>query len=705
VFRVSALALLALGAACSRAPQPAPSSADAGYINAQECAPCHFAETKKYRNTGMGRSFRSTTEAPDFIAATGTFVHAASGLRYEFRKQNGRFYLKRTSSEGEELEKEIHYAVGSGIHAQTYLHRTSDGRLLQLPVSWYAENGGTLAMSPGYDTAAHPDFRRAIRADCLFCHNAYPGGEVSSQGDARWPEQIPNGIDCQRCHGPGRAHLDAVKAGKPAAAVRAAIVNPKRLAPDRELEVCMQCHLETTSFELPNAIHRFGRGVFSYRPGEPLGDYQLQFDHAPGMGHEDKFEIAGAAYRLRQSACFLKSNGALRCSTCHNPHDIPRGDAARTHHAAVCNSCHQAVLADAVKKGRHPAGADCAGCHMPKRRTEDVVHAAMTDHKIQRRKSPGDLLAPRAERHHKPGQGYRGEVVLYYPPSLPPGADRDLYLAAAQVTQGANIAAGIPALRQALDRHKPARPEFYVELGLALAASGDKAGAATAYRQALDRDANWLPALRGLGTLESNAALLEKARALDPRDAATLQELARAHHAAGDQAKAYDALTTAANADPDSAEIREALAGMQMGRGELAAAEQNYQQALRLNPAAARARFGFATLLAGTGRFPEAERQIDAALRTNPDLAEAQEMRASLYARTGEWRRAVAHYRAALAANPNFGRAALGLGTALAATGDMRGARGFLQQAAADPDPAIRAEAADILGEVNRRLR
>jgi hypothetical protein len=32
------------------------------------------------------------------------------------------------------------------------------------------------------------------------------------------------------------------------------------------------------------------------------------FDHAPGTGHDDKFEIVGSsAYRLRQSQCFLKS--------------------------------------------------------------------------------------------------------------------------------------------------------------------------------------------------------------------------------------------------------------------------------------------------------------------------------------------------------------------------------------------------------------
>jgi len=93
----------------------------------------------------------------------------------------------------------------------------------------------------------------------------------------------------------------------------------------------MQCHLETTSAPLPNMIRRYGRGAFSYKPGEPLGDYMLHFDHAAGTGRQDKFEIAHAAYRLRKSACFQESAGAMTCTTCHHPHDVPRGPRAAQH--------------------------------------------------------------------------------------------------------------------------------------------------------------------------------------------------------------------------------------------------------------------------------------------------------------------------------------------------------------------------------------
>ena len=90
--------------------------------------------------------------------------------------------------------------------------------------------------------------------------------------------------------------MEAVRQKSGIAAIRNAIVNPARLTSERRIEVCLQCHLETTTLRLPGSLVRYGRGVFSYQPGEPLGAYALYFDHAPGKGHDDKFEFVSAAY-------------------------------------------------------------------------------------------------------------------------------------------------------------------------------------------------------------------------------------------------------------------------------------------------------------------------------------------------------------------------------------------------------------------------
>jgi hypothetical protein len=272
----------------------------------------------------MGRSFalaRPEVIEPN-LSGKNSFHHAASDRYYEILEKDANYYQRRHQRgfDGREeniVEKQIHYVVGSGNHARTYLHKTSEGRLFELPLAWYSENGGHWAMNPGFDSARHPDFRRQILYECISCHTGYPEIKAASDrsgSEPLFPGRIPEGIDCQRCHGPGQRHIDAASSGKLEAA-RAAIVNPKRLTPERQLEVCMQCHLETTSSRLPHTILNFDRGAFSYRPGTPLADFAIHFDHQPGRGRDDKFEIAHQAYRLRQSPCFQKSKGQMTCTT------------------------------------------------------------------------------------------------------------------------------------------------------------------------------------------------------------------------------------------------------------------------------------------------------------------------------------------------------------------------------------------------------
>ncbi len=208
----------------------------------------------------------------------------------------------------------------------------------------------------------------------------------------------------------------------------------------------MQCHLETTSWPLPNVIRRFERGPFSYNPAEPLSSFQLTFDHAPGAGRDDKFEIVNSVYRLRQSKCFLESSGELGCTTCHDPHNVEHGKAGEDGYNQKCVGCHPAAK---IAVQGHPSGENCVGCHMPKRRTEDVIHVVMTDHLIQRR-APANALAEFPEKL-APEVEYRGEVVPY-------GAHDDLYTAIAQVFHRSNLEKGIPRLQAEIARRKPERP-------------------------------------------------------------------------------------------------------------------------------------------------------------------------------------------------------------------------------------------------------
>jgi len=706
-------------AACGRKKPETRAGQPSAYADPKVCAACHPAQAKTYRETGMGRSFSKATPAATgkLFDGAAVYYHKASDRYYQPVRRENRFFLRRyqkdaDGTESNAIEYEIHYVLGSGNHSRTFLHRDAANRLFEMPLSWYSEGGGVFAMSPGYDNPAHYGFRRKINYDCFFCHNGYPQmSESAARAGAEplYPAALPEGIDCQRCHGPGRAHAEAAQRKTAPAELHKLITNPARLGAERQMEVCMQCHLETTSFPLPNALLRYGRGAFSYKPGEPLRDYMLHFDHAPGQGREDKFEIASAAYRLRQSQCFLKSGGKLLCTTCHNPHDAPRGAEAIAHYAKACGGCHEAALRELTAAGRHSKQQDCAACHMPKRRTEDVVHVAMTDHKIARHKPPGNPLAPRAERQETAGVSYRGEVVPYYPAATGPAAigttpEEELFAASAQVLQKSNLAAGIPRLEAAIRKHRPNGPEFYFDLAEAYLASGNRVSAMANYEATLDRDARFAPAVRGLGAalLQQNdlaraVPLLEQARSLDPRDAPTLQALARGYQQQGRVTDSLATLREASALEPTDAGIHEALGNALMASGDAASAERAFQEAIRHQPDLATAQYGYAATLASRGLFDQAQRHMEKAVALAPSLPQPHEMLGNLYARRKEWPRAAQQYREALRLDPQFGRAHLGLALAMASQGDFTTARKHLQLAANSPDAAVSQDARELL--------
>ncbi len=731
---------------------------DAGYVNPEVCAGCHRDVWETYKRTGMAQSFyrRSAANTVEDYSDKNTYYHKASDSYYSMVKRDGKFYQRRyqidfAGKQVNVMEKQVDFIMGSGNHARTYLQRTGRDTLIELPLGWYSEKGGYWAMNPGYDRPDHMGFRRLISYDCMFCHNGYPkipAGNEQPFSEPVYSGSLPEGIDCQRCHGPGRQHAQLAntlkdQAGAPLKEIRQSIVNPSRLSPERQMELCMACHLESTSFPLPNAIQRYDRGPFSYRPGEPLSAFILNFDHAAGKGRENKFEIVSAAYRLRRSACFLKSNGRLLCTTCHNPHDIPRGEAATQHYTAVCRQCHASVLDRSVASGNHPRLGDCVGCHMPKRRTEDVVHAAVTDHYIQRHKPAGDLLADRSERHETDSSAYRGPVALYYPKELPHTPENDLYLAVAQVKQRSNLSDGIERLAAALERYRPGRAEYYFELAEAWRNRGDLSKSLPLYRESIRRNPKFVAgmqklgfSLRRSGQYGEAAGVLKRAAAIAPDSAATWLELGLTYREQGNQADAVAAFERAVELDPDMSEAHNNLGVIWFSGGETVRAESAFREAIRIQPDYVDAHGNLGSLLSGTGassealyhfeialrlrpedaptrysyavalgrsrRFDEAQQELEASLRSDPGLVDAQVLLGDLLMAKGQARAALPHYREAVRIQPESGRAHLGLGSALASVGDVSGAIPHLKKAAADSDSAVRGEAAQMLRQVAR---
>jgi tetratricopeptide (TPR) repeat protein len=715
-------------------------SAAGEYTDAKICTGCHARIDQAYRQSGMSRSV-SKPAPPDTIEDYGgrhEFLHALSGTNYSMIVRDGVYFQRRwqTGFDGRETnveEMKIDAVIGSGNHARAYLHQTASGGYIELPLGWYAEKGGYWAMSPGFNTE-HPATRRFVSYDCVFCHDAYPKipvGHDAPGSDPVFSGALPEGIDCQRCHGPGAKHAAlAATAGARQDDIRASILNPARLTPALGMDLCMQCHLEPTSGSIPSRIRRFDRGPFSFVPGEPLANFLLVFDHAPGAGYDDKFEIVNSsAYRLRKSACFLKSNAAVTCTTCHDPHQTQPAN-----YSAVCRQCHAAAVDAAISTGHHPAATECVSCHMQKRRTEDVVHAVMTDHWIQRRPPLRNPLAELPERHGAALE-YSGDVVPYYPLRFQQTNENALYLA---------IARNVPAdLAREVARARPREPEFYMALGDAWQRIRKLPEAITAYQQALllrpdspralvtlagawkasgelarademlrrailiapDSAMAWFQSGAvdfDLGRIAAAVEKMEKAVAVDPDLSGGRTGLAEILFRTGKTERAESELRTELRMDPYDASAYDLIGRVLAGEGQAAESLFDFEGATRLRPGYAPHLYDYALELSAVNRLDEARAVVEAALKADPDMAEAHELLGGLLAARRQLPEAANEYAAAIRLNPQFARAHLDLARVLADEGDLPNAIEHLQDAAAGSDAAVAQLAAQTLQRIRK---
>ena len=606
---------------------PVTTGAAAGYVPDATCALCHEEKAESFSHVAMSRSFYRPLSRPVIEDFSKGFYHVPSDRHYEMALQDGAYLFRRykLASDGRRIlvfERKVDWILGSGNHARIYIYQTEDGGLYQLPLAWYTQGGGRWGMAPGFEFALHLGVGRQVRRNCMFCHNAYP--QVAEGSDAHgmpevFPKDLPQGIGCQRCHGPGAAHAGKAMAGEDEPSVRAAIVNPASLPKDRLYSICYGCHMQPTL--AVTGIRRFGRNAYSFRPGELLDDFRIQLDMTdPGMPRPERFEINHHPYRLEQSACFIESKGELGCLTCHDPHVKRTPEERPAHYRAACLTCHTTdeaglplpTTATAGKASTHPAideGADCTVCHMPQRRTQDVIEVTMTDHRITRDPGPGDLTAPLEKRINEVAgiEMLRAHAGLSEEEALMARAMGVLQYTAGKAGYAAD------ALAAVLD----AAPMRYFEPWYVLADSHmkrrDFAGALEPVAQAILR----APKHPGLRAMEAVALYATGSQALGLKRMEALvagrADLPLAHYQLAvmyrDQGRADDAIAMARKAIAARFNMWTAhrlIGELEMERGNWRAAEETFRQALVIEPDAARPRKGLVEALDKLGRSEEA---------------------------------------------------------------------------------------------------
>jgi len=342
------------------------------YVGAETCKSCHYDKHKTFSHTGMGLSFglANRTKSSATFHKDSVLYDAHSDLYYhplwkedsllvnEYRIANGDTVHKRTESAA--------YIIGSGQHTNSHISN-ENGYLHQLPFTYYTQEG-RLDLPPGFEGGFNTRFNRKIGLECMSCHNSLPKFVLGSENKF---EEVPLGISCERCHGPGEIHVSEKMKGilvDTSKFIDYTIVNPGKLSPNLQFDLCSRCHLQG------NTVLEEDKSFFDFKPGMKLDDVMNVF--LPRFKDDERFIMASHVDRLKMSQCFIKSNDELTCITCHNPH-LSINATPKVVYKNACYSCHSDL-----KEHENEQGDDCVSCHMPKSGSTDIPHVTVTDHKI-----------------------------------------------------------------------------------------------------------------------------------------------------------------------------------------------------------------------------------------------------------------------------------------------------------------------------------
>ncbi len=334
------------------------------YLGSANCKQCHKSIYESYSSTSHFHSTQTSSGkniAGSFIANENTFVVDPETKIVMEHRDSGFFQVLYVKG----IEQQIHRMdITFGIkHAQTFLYWQAN-QLFELPVSFYT-SVNTWGSSPGYPSVIN--FQRSIGIGCFECHSSYIQSKLNPTTqrieEVLEKNTLVNGIDCERCHGPGTNHVNYHLA-YPEVKEAKYIVTVQYLTRQQKLDACAVCHSG-------NDIHK-EISSFNFKMGDTLANFFLPWADTRNANHE--FDVHGNQYNLlAQSKCFLQSR-TLNCLTCHDPHTNASTDL--NEYSKKCISCHQDVDHSSLKIAKELANtikSNCIDCHMPKQASRAIT--------------------------------------------------------------------------------------------------------------------------------------------------------------------------------------------------------------------------------------------------------------------------------------------------------------------------------------------
>ncbi|HVW84819.1 MAG TPA: multiheme c-type cytochrome [Bryobacteraceae bacterium] len=326
-------------------------SASAAYAGSSTCASCHPAQAKRFHENSMSRALEPVS-ACEILRDRLPLYFKKDAWSYSIVRAGDRV-LYRVSDGAKTFEAPLQYAFGQSKAGQTYVYSV-DNRFYESRVSYYAKLRA-LDLTVGAMNSEPVDLRSAAGRimegneprNCFGCHTT-----GARQGASLQLEHYEAGVQCESCHGPGGAHVDAVRAG---GKVPGTIRSLRNMDPQQSAEFCGTCH--------------------------------RTWENVMMMGIKGINNVRFPAYRLTNSPCFSLEDRRISCTACHDPHGpLVAGDNS---YDSKCAACHNPANARLRKKICPVAKQACTSCHMPRVEPAEAHHA-FPDHWIRVSRSAKD---------------------------------------------------------------------------------------------------------------------------------------------------------------------------------------------------------------------------------------------------------------------------------------------------------------------------
>jgi predicted CXXCH cytochrome family protein len=333
-----------------------PQGPGGGYIGSAACKRCHESVSARWSKTRMANVVMDPKQHPEAIIAD---LSKPDRLLTSTREDS------KSDSPVTFTKDDIALVYGSRWK-QRYFKKVGDDYFVY-PAQWdvahkqwrrYFVANGSDWWAPLYP----PDnFQRPTGPLCDGCHSV--NYNIATKTVTEW------NVGCERCHGPGEAHVN-----RPA---RDNILNPERFDYVHANDTCIQCHSQGQPLTNPIGGKYYDWPV-GFEVGKNLADYWKLEDHKLGETTFTHFPDGTAHKNRMQGNDFVQSLMYARgvtCFSCHDPHGSENIAMVRKTGNALCLDCHgpntqAGPHAATIEQHTHhkagSPGSECAACHMPK---------------------------------------------------------------------------------------------------------------------------------------------------------------------------------------------------------------------------------------------------------------------------------------------------------------------------------------------------